>query len=44
LKFLCEKLGEAGKKKNGAKEGNRGGEKGKERDVSERPSSTAEIR
>jgi hypothetical protein len=31
-------------KRKGAKEGNRGGEKGKERDVSERPSSTAEIR
>jgi hypothetical protein len=44
VKYLYEKLGKAGKKKKGAKEGQRGGEKGKNRDVSERPSSTAEIR
>jgi hypothetical protein len=42
LKFLCEKLGKAGKKKKGAKKGK--GEKRKETNVSERPSSTAEIR
>jgi hypothetical protein len=44
VKYLYEKLGKAGKEKKGAKERQRGGEKGKNRDVSERPSSTAEIR
>jgi hypothetical protein len=42
LKFLSEKLGKAGKGKRS--KGRREGKKGKKRDVSERPSSTAEIR
>jgi hypothetical protein len=42
LKFLSKELGKAGKRKKGGRK-ERGG-RGKKRDVSERPSSTAEIR